>query len=588
MKTKRNFLTGTLIILIAFLVYHCANPVSPTGGPRDVTAPGVVSSTPENNSIHFDKSRITINFDEFVELDNPNQQVLISPPLREKPEYKLRGKSLIIDLNEELLPNTTYTIFFGNAIVDITEGNALANYLYAFSTGDYIDTLAIGGEVVNAFNLKPREEVFVMLFPKSNDTVPVDSIPMLTRPLYVAKTDVNGQFQLRNLQNREYTLFALSDVNSNYMFDLPNEEIAFIDSLVSPEILEPPRPDTAMINDSTLLHEDSTHVDTVIVQEMYDRYYQMFMFQQFDTIQRLLDNQVFWPPKFSLNFAFPTIEPTYTVLNQDPGDDWAIERLNKDRDTLDVWLKDVMLDSLELRIADGDSILDTLMISFTKEKEDIEMRHARKNRDNEEQKVQRITLRTNAKGSRMELGRPFRLIAGNPLQSWDFSTTMFIAGEDTTTGAPFIPADSIGMVFELDYPLEEDTRYEFVIPDSSLYNIYQLTNDSLQAVFTTAEIRDYGNLVMDIEVNEYPYIIHLLNLNDKIIKTKYISESQVVEFEYLAPGGYLVKAIQDKWPNKKWDTGIYTEKRQPEKVFYFPAELQVRANWDIQETWALP
>lgn len=588
MKNKRKILLGAVYVFIALLLYHCANPVSPSGGPKDVTPPGVVSSSPENNSIHFDKSRIILTFDEFVKLKNPNQQVLISPPLKEKPDYKLRGKSLIIDLNEELMPNTTYTIFFGNAIVDITEENPLSNFLYAFSTGDYIDTLAIGGEVVNAFDLHPREELFVMLFPPSNDTVPDDSIPMLTRPLYVAKTDLNGQFQLRNLRNQEYKLFALNDVNNNYMFDLPNEEIAFLDTLISPEILEPPQPDSAMINDSTILLEDSTHVDTVIVQEMYDRYYQMFMFQQIDTIQRLLDEQVFWPPKFRLNFAFPTVEPKYKVINKDPGDDWTVELLNRRKDTLDVWIKDVTLDSLEMRIADGDSILDTLMLSFGKEKEDYEKRQARRNKDKEDEMAQRISVRTNANGSRMELGRPFRLLTGNPLQSWDFSTTLFIAGEDTMTSAPFKCADSTGMVFELDYPLEEATRYEFVIPDSTLFSIYSLTNDSLQAIFTTAEIRDYGKLIIDLDFREYPYIIQLLDQKDRIVRTTYVTEPQVLNFEYLAPGNYLIKAIQDKWQNKSWDTGIYVEKRQPEKVFYFPAEIQVRANWDIEEAWALP
>lgn len=587
MEIKRKLLLIAAIILLASFLYHCANPVSPTGGPQDITAPGVVSSVPENNSIQFDKSRITITFDEFVKLKNPNQQVLISPPLQEMPEYKLRGKSLIIELKEELMPNTTYTIFFGNAIVDITEENPLANYLYAFSTGDYIDTLAVGGEVVNAFDLTPREEIFVMLFPASNDTIPDDSIPMLTRPMYVAKTDVNGQFQLRNLRKENYILFALSDVNNNYMFDLPNEEIAFIDTLISPEVIEAPAPDSIMVNDSIVFLDDSTHHDTVIVQEMYDRYYRMFMFQQVDSVQRLLDEQVFWPPKFRLNFAFPTIEPKYTVINQETGADWTIESLNRRRDTLDVWIKDMTLDSLEMQIADGDTILDTLMIAFGKLREEEEKRQGRRAKDDEEV-VQRISVRTNSKGNRMELGKPFRLISANPLQSWDFSTTTFIAGEDTLMGAPFKRADSIGMIFELDYPLAEATHYEFIIPDSTLFSIYNLTNDSLRAAFTTAEIRDYGNLFLTLEFEEYPYLVQVLDVKDRIIKSAYITEPQVVKFEFLAPGGYLVKAVQDQWQNKLWDTGIYVDKRQPENVYYFPAEIQVRANWDIEESWALP
>lgn len=583
MNIKKKISFAGAFIILAFLMYHCANPVSPTGGAKDFTAPGVVSSSPANNSIFFDKSRITITFDEFVKLKNPNQQVLISPPLNKKPEYRLRGKSLIIDLQEELMPNTTYTIFFGNAIVDITEENPLANYLYAFSTGDHIDTLAIGGEVVNAFDLKPREGLFVMLFPPSVDTVPDDSIPMLTRPMYVAKTDVNGQFQLRNLRDESYQLFALNDVNNNYLFDQPNEEIAFLDSLIRPEVLELPKQDTARYSDTLHAHADSLVHDTLFLQEMYDRYYQLFMFQQVDSTQRLLGVDAFWPPKFRINYQFPAEMPGFEVVGDTPDSGWKIEQLNKRRDSLTVWIKDVSLDTLNIAVADADTILDTVLVAFQKPKET-----ARSHKDEDEESVKRISIRTNTRGTTMDLGKPFRLIMGNPLRSWDFSTSQFIAAEDTMTGAPFRPADSIGLVFELDHELKEGTVYEFIFPDSVFFSIYDLTNDSLQAEFTTAEIRDYGNLILNLETGDYPYVVQLLDEKEKVLRETYITESKKLEWEFIAPGAYLVKAIQDKWRNRRWDAGIYIEKRQPENVYYFPAEIQVRANWDIEESWTLP
>lgn len=509
--------------------------------------------------------------------------MLISPPLNKKPEYRLRGKTLIIDLQEELQPNTTYTIFFGNAIVDITEENPLANYLYAFSTGDHIDTLAIGGEVVNAFDLKPREDLFVMLFPPSVDTVPDDSIPMLTRPLYVAKTDVNGQFQLRNLRDETYRLFALNDVNNNYLFDQPNEEIAFLDSLIRPEVLEPPKPDTAHHSDTLHTHADSLVPDTLFVQEMYDSYYQMFMFQQVDSSQRLLGVDVSWPPKFMINYQFPAKKPGFEVVGGVPDTNWKIGQLNKRRDSLTVWVKDMSLDTLEIAVADADTIFDTVLVAFQKPEE---TRRSRKGRD--EEVVKRISIRTNTSGTTMNLGRPFRLIMGNPLMSWDFSTTQFIAGQDTMMGAPFRQTDSIGLIFELDHALEEGTRYGFVFPDSVFFSIYGLTNDSLQAEFTTAEVRDYGNLILNLEMSGFPYVVQLLNEKEKLLREAYITESQKLVWEFIPPGTYLVKAVQDKWRNRRWDTGIYTEKRQPENVYYFPAEIQVRANWDIEESWTLP
>jgi hypothetical protein len=178
----------------------------------------------------------------------------------------------------------------------------------------------------------------------------------------------------------------------------------------------------------------------------------------------------------------------------------------------------------------------------------------------------------------------------NPLESYDFSNVKFIATDDTMHGAPFVVRDNINRIFELDYELEEDSKYSFIFPDSILFDIYDLTNDSLQATFNTGKISDYGNLDVDIRVGDagVPYLVQLLGKGDRVLKQVYITESQKVSFLYLKAGTYMLKAIQDVWSNKKWDTGLYVQKRQPENVFFFPAEIQVRANWDMEESWHLP
>ena len=586
MRSIQKIIIAIFLALPIIILYNCANPVSPGGGPKDIEPPQVLSSEPPNNSIFFNKKRISISFNEYVKLKNPNQQVLISPPFASKPEYRLRGKTLIIDIEEELFPNTTYTIFFGNAIVDLTEENPLINYLYAFSTGDHVDSLAIGGEVVNAFDLQAREDIFVMLFPENIDTIPQDSIPMLSRPLYVAKTDVNGQFQLRNLRNEKYRLFALNDVDGNYLFNQPNEEIAFLDSLISPEVIELPVADTSLHNDSTMLAADSIHHDSLIVQNMYDRFYRLFMFQQVDSTQRLLNTEVFYPPKFRITYQFGAEDPKYTVINQDPGDDWKIEHLNKGRDTLTVWVKDMALDSLQLTIADGDTIYDTVMVSFSRAKEILESKKGKKKKKDET--VERLKIKTNAKGRILDPGKHLRLIMGNPLKSWDFSTTTFFAGEDTLTGAPFKVVDSLATIFELDYEMTEATNYGFIFPDSVFFSIYGLTNDSLQASFSSGEIKNYGNFILNVDFTDFNYIIKLMDQKEVPLMEFYITESQILNIENLYPGTYQIKAIQDKWMNKRWDTGVYVNKKQPENVFYFPAEIQIRANWDVEESWSLP
>jgi hypothetical protein len=244
------------------------------------------------------------------------------------------------------------------------------------------------------------------------------------------------------------------------------------------------------------------------------------------------------------------------------------------------------LDSLQIAVADGDSIYDTVMIAFGSERAKYEKRRGRKKKD--EEIVERMQIKTNARSRTIDLGKPFQLIMENPLEQWDFSTTTFIAGEDTMMGAPFVLADSIATRFALDYELTEATSYEFIFPDSVFYTIYGLTNDSLHAKLTTAEIRDYGVLFLDVEIGELPYVIQIMDAKERVLDTFYLRESQKLTLEYLKPGKYLLKAFQDKWPNKRWDTGIYIETRQPEKVFYFRGEIEIRANWDMEEQWVLP
>nr|NQU92535.1 Ig-like domain-containing protein [Bacteroidota bacterium] len=564
--------------IISWITWYCANPVSPTGGPQDIKPPGVVSSEPPNYSVFFDKQRISITFDEFVQLKNPTQQVIISPPLEKNPEFRLRGKSVIIDLDEELKQNTTYSIFFGNSIVDLAESNPLSNYMYVFSTGDHIDSLAIGGEVLNAFDLlPPPEDVFVMLYPPVNDTVPEDSVPYLVRPLYISKIDENGIFQLRNLRQSLYKIFALKDLNNNYLFDLPNEEIAFIDSLITPEAI--------VFQDIEIEKNDTIPRDSIIVDNVYSEYYHLLMFGEIDSIQRLADAQTFYPPKFRLIFKFPANDPKIKFITRPDSAGLMIEELNPGRDSLMVWLKSMTIDSLEVQIADGDSILDTTLLVFKERQADKKSR-----RKKDDDKPSRLKINTNLSGRSMELGQKFRLSFDDPLVDFDFADVFFVDGEDTTTGAPFVGTDSIGRKFILDLDLEEETSYEFIFPDSTLFNIYGLTNDSTQLKFKTRKISDYGNLKFDItlESGDFYYIVQLLDTKEKILVEKYVKKSEGISFEFLKPSKYKVKVIQDRWINRRWDTGLYLKKIQPENVYYFPAEIEVRANWDIEESWSLP
>ncbi|MFP4471443.1 MAG: hypothetical protein ACLFPE_12190, partial [Bacteroidales bacterium] len=350
--------------------------------------------------------------------------------------------------------------------------------------------------------------------------------------------------------------------------------------------------DSLHIHDGETPHvhaaQDTLTSDSLIVEKALETYRHMLMFQQIDSTQRLVAEEDFWPPKFRLIFKFPAGNPHFGVIEKDPGDDWYVSELNRRRDSMMVWVKNTQLDSLQIWVADGDSILDTTLLTFAKHKEKDPPKR-RRDKD-EEDRPERISFNANTNGRMMDLGKPFKLIFTDPLVSWDFSNVRFVAGEDTMSGAPFVPEDSIHRVFKLDYPLEEETGYDFLFPDSALYNIYGLTNDSVRMGIRTKKAADYGNFFLNInfEQGEFPYIIQLLDKKDYVIKEEYITNDTTLTFEYLNPGFYVIKGIQDKWRNRKWDTGNYLKKRQPENVFYFPAEVQVRANWDIDESWTLP
>jgi len=216
------------LFFISIIFYSCAQVVPLTGGDKAVTPPKVVSSSPENKSVNFHEKMIVIKFDEFIQLKNLSQQLIISPVMDEVPKITVKGKELIIKIESDLEENTTYNFNFGQAIVDLHESNPLPNFKYVFSTGAILDSLTYSGKVADAFDLDPVEKVNVMLYKDLED-----SIPLISQPYYLALTDKSGNYSLSNLAAGTYRVFALKDINYNYIFDLPQEKIAFKSSPVT-------------------------------------------------------------------------------------------------------------------------------------------------------------------------------------------------------------------------------------------------------------------------------------------------------------------------------------------------------------------
>lgn len=575
-------------ILLVFI--RCANPVMPTGGVEDEEPPVAVSSVPANYSVNMKGKSISITFNEFVKLDKINEQVLISPPPATNPEYRLKGKTLTVRFEEELLPSTTYTIFFGEAIVDLTESNPLSGYTFVFSTGSVIDSMSLKGQVYNAFDLQAAENSFVLLYLLNNDTIPVDSLPYLVKPYYVARTNKSGVFRFQNLKNETFKMFALSDMNSNFIYDMPGELIAFSDTLVRPVYIKPLeinsilKPDSISAETITVV-TDSVSLPTDSIPETVKL--RLALFQETDSTQKLLRAEVVKPGL--LRFAFRQNARDISIESLQPLPDSfdLIPFFSANSDTLLWYFRQNVLDSIHLNIRKDTLLNDTLHISLTPRKSSQARRPAAKETD---KKGEFLNYTTNTAGRRLEINNALRFTFDYPLTSLrERDSARIITNSDTTFGTlHFDKYDSVGLVYKLAYDFVTENSYNLLIPDSVFMGLNGLWNDTIRLSFKVPAIGDYGNLFLELDFKgESDVILQLLGSKDIVVREVYLSKAQTIHMENLLPGKYKLKVIYDRNNNKRWDTGNYLKGIQPEKVIFFSKELEIRANWDFEENWKL-
>jgi hypothetical protein len=586
-----------LFSAMVVLVISCANPVSPEGGPKDTTPPKVLNCDPPNQSVHFSGSGIRIEFNEFISLKNPTSEIFISPPLSKTPDTRLRGKSLLLKIEDTLKANTTYSISFGDAITDLTEGNVLKEFTYVFSTGDYIDSLSLKGKVINAFTQKPESNVYVTLYVNNNDTLPFDSLPLKVAPYYLTKTDDNGAFTLGNLQQARFKLLAIEDMNSDLFFSQPSERIAFMDSLVDPYYIEIPKPikvDSLKADSVPAIHEkkhklspgqikkaDSIRIaDSVnAINKKYPSF-TLRMFVEEDSIQRI--SKITTPREGMIVFIFkyPLKNGVFRPLDPDsilaP---WLLEESGK-RDSVTIWLTGKHPDTLKIQISDKGEVLDTAHI-------DLQPKPKSK-KEEKETPSNLLTLKTNTGNGFNQFRSDLVITASYPLLKWDLNQIMLIDGKDTIRPqCRFV--DSLKRTIVVLHKWGEDKQYKLFIPDSVFFGINNFTQDSIRIEFKTKAPKEFGNLILAFNPEqEGQYIVQILDEKESTIFEQQIaSDSSLLKFNYMTPGKFKIKAILDRNRNRRWDTGSYRNNIQPEEVFYLPKILEIRANWDIEETWSL-
>ncbi|MCQ2318245.1 MAG: Ig-like domain-containing protein [Bacteroidales bacterium] len=560
-----------LLFAITLIVNGCANAVSPSGGPKDVFPPVVVETNPENFSRNIKNKTIHITFDEFVTLDNASKNILISPPQKKSPDFRLNGKVLTIKFEDELRPETTYSINFGSAIKDLHEGNVLKDYVFTFSTGDTIDSLSLVGKTISAETLKEGEDFYVMLYADENDTLPLDSLPYSVMPNYVTKSDKNGKFMLTGLADKNYLLFALKDANSNMIYDIPNEEIGFFSELVSPQYI----PHNQVITDSTVV---LPKIDTVI--------YQLNTFVQEDSVQKVFKKELVEDGLLRFAFRYPADNVSFGICEELPDSFSIMKVFSPRKDTISFYFTPVK-DSLWISMS-YDTINDTTHYSL---KPRVSVKPNRRNAK-EQEAVKRLGVLSNAKGGKLKPEHPLILSFKEPVVDVVMRDTMwFIDGKDTIfNDLRFTKYDKYGFRFKVEKDFKPEGKYKIIIPDSVFFGISGLTNDTTKLDITVPEISQYGNIYITVEVPEnVPQAVVQLLSGEKILDSKIIKETQEIEFEYLDAGKYKLKAILDTDSNGLWSPGNFIKKMQPEKIVFYKTELEVKANWDIDldEPWEL-
>ena len=514
-------------------MYNCARVGRPTGGEKDILAPISIKASPDFNSLNFKGDKIVIYFDEFIKFKDLNQQLIVSPPLKYPPEITPLGypsKKITIVLKDTLKDQMTYTFNFGNAIVDNSEANPLKRFKYLFSTGDYIDSLSVSGTIKDALLQGETKNISVLLY--KADSTYYDSIIYKEKPIYVSNTLDSIGFYISNIKNEKYHIFAINDRNKNLLFDPLDEKIAFIDAPIQVE---------------------------------RDTSYSLELFKEI--------------PKFEIKNISEESKNHLIISYVGDYQSFIDKIVNKSNDSIDfLYLKDKKTDSVHVWHRNVKS--DTLYISI-KQTDSLETRVQRLR----SKELDSIKINKSIK-SILAPNDSLFILSNTPIVSVDSKMIELI--DKDSIAIPFsVFKEGIADRFLIDFNREQDNSYTLSILQNSITDYLGQKNDSLSFSFKTKELKDYGEIKVDIKGVKTPVIVELLTSSGKFIAKEHITIDKEVVFKYLSPKKYQLRAIIDVNNNKKWDTGNLLNNIQPEKVLYYSTELEVRANWTISEVFTM-
>ena len=527
-----------ILFLLLFVCIGCAKKGSITGGLKDTIAPTLKISFPENFSTNFKGNQIKLTFDEYIKLKGLEKQLIVSPPMKNEPLIIPSSvtKYLTIQIKDTLQPNTTYSFNFGQSITDNNEGNPLNQFKYVFSTGPYIDSLALGGRVKDALDREVESFVSVMLY-EVNEKFK-DSVVYTSPPRYITNTlDSLKTFRLENLKAGKYLLVAMKDRNNNNKFNPKTEKIGFHKQFIT-------------------IPNDTVYEIELFKEELPFKAYKP---------SQVSGNRI--AIGYDGKQDFSKSKPKIILKNNNQILESIVTQFPK-KDSLQVWYKPIKADSLLLNIK-KEGYVNDFSVKIKNQKKD--------------------TLSINAvQTGILNMRDEFTLESSTPLVKIDKSK---ISIKDSKTKITEFTTnyDDFNQKLVLNFPKNTSEKYQIQLLPGALTDFFEKSNDTLTYKLETRSESDYGNLIVDFQnVKRFPIIIELTNEKGEILAYDYSEKNTKVEFNFLEPKDYILRVIYDDNKNKKWDSGNYLEKRQAEEVIYYSKVIKdVRANWNDNETFDL-
>ena len=530
----RKHIIYILGILLILSVSQCAKRGIPTGGSKDSLPPVLIKANPPLNTVFFDEEKITLEFDEYIKLNNITTQLVTSPPL-EPFQYKISpettvSKKVQIEFLDSLKPNITYTFNFGSAIEDFNEQNPLTYFSYTFSTGSVIDSLFLEGTVKDAYEKETDEFISVHLYPV--DSTFTDSTIYNKKPFYISNTLDSVYFKLQNLSAGTYEMIALKDEGKNYLFDQNIDKIGFFKEPVK-------------------LPGDSIRLP-VLFKEIPNFGWS-------------------WPQYINNHhiifgyFGDVTGETIDLVSEVDEDFKYLITK-HTESDTLDFWYSGVeKIDSLVFNLSDKDSLKQVVIKPAKPKVDSLEFSFSHKRF--------------------LDFMDTLSIKATLPVVKLDESLI-----EIRDIDSVIVPFKSLinehknEIIFDFNKTLNDS--YTIQILPNAVTDFWGDTNDTLTTKLQTKKLENYGVIILNVETDgDYNYFIELIDSAGKTIRKYLKNEYGKYTFNYLNPGDYGVRLVKDINENNKWDTGNYLKKIQPEEVIYMEGEITLRANWDQNETF---